>query len=262
MLVHRSAIRNNDYLVLSTFLERLFIRHLSTFVFDIDKFFVFLQHAVLLRRKYITMRCVFIYFANRHYLSFLGKTTYLGSLKKDYGYIPEKYRYYITYFLTNRVISRMSYICKHLCIKILHVCLKRLYLSKIGRYYKSWSNILNNCILNLVFDISLFKYQNLMFTLINYTRFANILQYYAYKYTIFYCSWSRGFASLPIKREQYTILRSPHTDKKSREQFKFEYRRKLKTFPSFISILTTRYIADRVVAGIGIKTKNTMVLCL
>lgn len=90
--------------------------------------------------------------------------------------------------------------------------------------------------------------------------YANILQRRALYYTIFRRNWRRGFASLPVKRQTYTVLRSPHTDKKSREQFKHEYRRKVKSYPSFVSILTKRYIVDRLTAGLGIKSKQTQMV--
>jgi small subunit ribosomal protein S10 len=36
-----------------------------------------------------------------------------------------------------------------------------------------------------------------------------------------------GFASLPIKTERFTVLRSPHVDKKSREQFEIKFYSKI-----------------------------------
>lgn len=38
-----------------------------------------------------------------------------------------------------------------------------------------------------------------------------------------------GFASLPTKTERFTVLRSPHVDKKSREQFEIKTYQKLIT---------------------------------
>lgn len=40
---------------------------------------------------------------------------------------------------------------------------------------------------------------------------------------------SKDFASLPIKIQRYTVLRSPHVDKKSREQFEIKTYSKLLT---------------------------------
>ncbi len=44
----------------------------------------------------------------------------------------------------------------------------------------------------------------------------------------------KGFASLPNKFQRYTVLRSPHVDKKSREQFELKiYSKSLVTYFNF-----------------------------
>lgn len=53
-----------------------------------------------------------------------------------------------------------------------------------------------------------------------------------YKFTVFY---KKGLSSLPTSYSKYTVLRSPHTDKKSREQFERCIHRKVYTFPSMLS---------------------------
>jgi hypothetical protein len=52
------------------------------------------------------------------------------------------------------------------------------------------------------------------------------------KFFIFY---KNGLGSLPVKRSIFTVLRSPHTDKKSREQFDRRTHRKLYMFPTMLS---------------------------
>lgn len=52
------------------------------------------------------------------------------------------------------------------------------------------------------------------------------------KFVSFY---KNGLGSLPIKRTKFTVLRSPHTDKKSREQFERCTHRKLYVFPTMLS---------------------------
>lgn len=45
-----------------------------------------------------------------------------------------------------------------------------------------------------------------------------------------------GFVSLPTKIERFTVLRSPHVDKKSREQFEIKtYKKSLNVFFTFSS---------------------------
>jgi hypothetical protein len=242
MFLHRSSIRNKDYLIVSTFLERLFIRHLSTFVSNIGELFVILQNAILLRSNYTTMRCVFTYFAYRQIQNKICKNVRKKKILKQF------------------VLVIMANIRKFLCIRILRTYFKYSRINNIGIYLKLCN--IGKFVSNINFFFYPLECKQIIRSLILYTKFVNILKRYAYIYTIFYCYWRHGFASLPKKREQYTLLRSPHTDKKSREQFKFEYRRKLKTFPSFISILTARFIADRVIAGVGITTRSTSLICL
>jgi hypothetical protein len=50
---------------------------------------------------------------------------------------------------------------------------------------------------------------------------------------------------LPNKREIFTLLRSPHTDKKSREQFrKLQYKKLLKGI-GFFSYFLIRFLAKK-----------------
>lgn len=46
---------------------------------------------------------------------------------------------------------------------------------------------------------------------------------------------NRGVASLPTRIQKYTVLRSPHTDKKSREQFERRTHKKVYSFPSLFA---------------------------
>jgi Ribosomal protein S10p/S20e len=60
-----------------------------------------------------------------------------------------------------------------------------------------------------------FNFNNLM--LINYTMLFSKLFFFMFK------SANLSYFSLPIKKNKYTILRSPHIDKKSREQFELKH---------------------------------------
>jgi len=70
-----------------------------------------------------------------------------------------------------------------------------------------------------------------------YYTYGTFIGYYAicvelYKFALFY---KKGLCSLPTKTSRYTVLRSPHTDKKSREQFERRTHRKVYMFPSIMA---------------------------
>lgn len=93
---------------------------------------------------------------------------------------------------------------------------------------------------------SVISYNAFLHLHINYTRSVYMLlsdmyglflgSYIAsvefFKFMLFY---KKGVGSLPTTRSRFTVLRSPHTDKKSREQFERRMHRKSYKFPTIFS---------------------------
>lgn len=80
-------------------------------------------------------------------------------------------------------------------------------------------------------------YNTLELSCLLYCTYGLFFGYYAlcfelYKFTMFY---KKGLCSLPTRHSKYTLLRSPHTDKKSREHFERCIHRKVYMFPSMLS---------------------------
>lgn len=70
-----------------------------------------------------------------------------------------------------------------------------------------------------------------------YEIYGLCIGYYAFcielcKFALFY---KKGLSSLPTQISKYTLLRSPHTDKKSREQFEKRTHKKVYVFPSIFA---------------------------
>lgn len=70
---------------------------------------------------------------------------------------------------------------------------------------------------------------------------------------------SSGLASMPSRHKQLTVLRSVHTDKKSREQFKRRWLRKIRTLPRYLATFSCIYTAIEVSPGVsvGVRRKVT-----
>lgn len=73
--------------------------------------------------------------------------------------------------------------------------------------------------------------------LLLYRTYSTFLFSYAFSFSFFRFSlfYKKGLVSLPTKIRKYTVLRSPHTDKKSREQFERRTHKKVYVFPSMLS---------------------------
>ena len=79
-----------------------------------------------------------------------------------------------------------------------------------------------------------------------YLRFSMLFKFFKYNYSIF-----------PIKSSTFTVLRSPHIDKRSREQFKLVVYKKILHYPIFFNsfnfyILKKSFLFDY---GISISIK-------
>ena len=69
--------------------------------------------------------------------------------------------------------------------------------------------------------------------LYKYYIYINYMCFYIYK---FYSFLPLSVSSLPKKKKNYTVLKSPHKDKKSREQFLLQVTSKLLCYPSFLFV--------------------------
>lgn len=69
---------------------------------------------------------------------------------------------------------------------------------------------------------------------------------------------SRGLASLPSRYKLITVLRSVHIDKKSREQFKRRWLRKVRTLPRYLATFSNFYGALEVSPGVLVCLKYRM----
>lgn len=308
MIVRRSTIRNPDYLVISSFAERLFVREIQTYVSHIRTLLAVTHSSVVLRSKHTVLRAAFL--RNARKLSNLSVTdngSILQALERgsksgtelknnleklsEMRTIPRR-MIYITFCLkiykhllrytghigayipTKKTAAptkeELTFLIenKYNAIRKKQVCTQREQTNKNENGTRCPLIKNKNSIVRVLCAQAHNQQENRARTkrytnyldIVRQTAYANILQRKALYYTIFFRTWRRGFASLPIKRQLYTVLRSPHTDKKSREQFKYEYRRKIKSYPSFVSIFTKRYIADRLTAGLGVKSKQTQII--
>jgi hypothetical protein len=94
--------------------------------------------------------------------------------------------------------------------------------------YTQYSRIMY-CLLDFFF----FYYSSVMLL---YNTYASFL--FCYSFSIYFFTFStfykKGIVSLPTHVQKYTVLRSPHTDKKSREQFERRTHRKVYVFPAIL----------------------------
>jgi Ribosomal protein S10p/S20e len=67
-------------------------------------------------------------------------------------------------------------------------------------------------------------YSSYYYYMLSYFLFFNFLIFFNFK--------NKGVVSLPTQRSRYTVLRSPHIDKKSREQFELKRYVRLFQYPS------------------------------
>jgi len=81
-------------------------------------------------------------------------------------------------------------------------------------------------------DICIYNISNSFYNIYGIFIGYHYISLELYKFSIFY---KKGISSLPNKISKYTVLRSPHTDKKSREQFCMRTRRKVYMFPTLLT---------------------------
>lgn len=308
MIAHRSSILNLDYIVISSFVERMFTRELKMYVSHIRKFLAVTQRSVVLRSKNVMLRAALMAWTFNEFVEWANWDDYNGgypdTIDDWYVFCKTSRLYYVPRLLK---LHSMQYKRKHdlqrtapLGVYIHNNKLAAPATTKQTLVlWATLTSLQNRLLCNNTYMIQAFvdinggipplysKYKDIRMyhvykpfkqrassnvkgallkqticDFVQCTVLANTLQRQALCYTRFYRNWRRGFASLPVKRELYTVLRSPHTDKKSREQFKYEYRRKIKSYPSFISIMTKRYVSDRLTAGLGVKSKQTHIIYL
>ena len=101
-------------------------------------------------------------------------------------------------------------------------------------------------------------FSNILSTLNSYKTFYNIYFLYIRFFKI-NKSIKFGLASLPKKVSTFTVLRSPHIDKRSREQFRLTKYKKVLHFPIFFNssnlyILKKSFLFKH---GVSIYTKST-----
>jgi len=103
---------------------------------------------------------------------------------------------------------------------------------------------------------------------VHVTNILSILNSYKTFYSIYFLyirflkvnkSINFGLASLPKKISTFTVLRSPHIDKRSREQFRLTKYKKVLSFPIFFNsnnyyILKKSFLFKH---GVSINTKST-----
>jgi hypothetical protein len=95
----------------------------------------------------------------------------------------------------------------------------------------------------------------------------SLLNFYRVRLQVYFIFWNLLFSvvvaqysniSLPRNRSLKTVLRSPHIDKRSREQFEKIEHRSLMLLPSYLSNLS--YIINYVVPTFGVQITQNMVL--
>lgn len=108
-------------------------------------------------------------------------------------------------------------------------------LSKLHFFFFSFNN--SFCNLYRLYLCNICFFNSYLLPLLCYLRY---LSYYRYlvAYSLyfitssFFSRLSTGVASLPTKIKKFTVLRSPHSDKKSREQFELRTHKRVFRFPS------------------------------
>jgi hypothetical protein len=95
------------------------------------------------------------------------------------------------------------------------------------------TNVLNNNNINTYSNklTSLLFYYNYLYFLFKTYVFIVFLWLYSIKFFNFF---NLNISSIPIKKKIFTVLRSPHKDKKAREKFKINKIKKTLLLPSFL----------------------------
>lgn len=109
-----------------------------------------------------------------------------------------------------------------------------------------------------------------VFEMSNSLRSKN-LNYYEYIYYIYILNFfflysnflelsilKYGFVNMPKKYKTFTVLKSPHTDKKSREQFHLIEYKKILKYPIFISLNNSFFYYYYSIYS-GIKVSNNQI---
>lgn len=117
-----------------------------------------------------------------------------------------------------------------------------LFLKNYYLKYYLLSNSLNNNALIFINILNIYNslkiktniifYYNYFYFLYKTFLFIIYIWLYSLKYFNFY---KLNVGTIPISDKKFTVLRSPHKDKKAREKFKIHKIKKTMSFPSFIS---------------------------
>lgn len=139
----------------------------------------------------------------------------------------------IIYFLN----IKNYYIKQLLCFNV-----SNFLITKYNSKYLEFKFYLNNLLfIDYYYLIDIKKIYNLYIKYI----FIIYIWLYSIKLLNFYLI---NISSIPSKKSLYTVLRSPHKDKKSREQFKIRKLKKNFYYPSFLSnnILFSNYVNETI----------------
>lgn len=160
---------------------------------------------------------------------------------------------YVKLFNMKVLLLRKLILTRHVNICVLNNNIKSngvfIDLNSICKDYLFFFSLfdLNSTFYFSTFYLTYFNYSNLYDicaiynTKLMYIYILNVLSFYFFFFYIsffscnllFFFSLSINFASLPNKLVKFTVLKSPHTDKKSREQFELKTYKKVLSYPYF-----------------------------
>lgn len=159
----------------------------------------------------------------------------MNILRIDNNWILYNYQYYLFHLFSLLKINIIDFYKKN----ILCLCLGSTNNIYLFTYYKANINLyqIYNVEFNKIIKINnnayfLFKDLNNFILLYRDYVFILYLWLYSIKLLNFY---KLNISSIPSKKSLYTVLRSPHKDKKSREQFKISKIKKSFFYPSFLN---------------------------
>ena len=152
-------------------------------------------------------------------------------------------------------INRFYYLLFYKLINFNNIIIKNIYynnyiFNNLNLY--SFKNYINLNLYNLN-SINILYYYNYFFYLYKTFIFINYIWLYSIKFLNFY---NLNISSLPTKKKIFTVLRSPHKDKKAREKFKINKIKKIISFPSFIG--NNLFFIDILNEAVSIKYKVTI----
>ena len=108
-------------------------------------------------------------------------------------------------------------------------------LSNLHFFFFSFYNEFSNLYRLYLCNICLFNSHQLpVLCYLRYISYYRYLMTYSFYFitSSFFSILSTGVASLPTRIKKFTVLRSPHSDKKSREQFELRTHKRVFQFPS------------------------------